>query len=440
MSAHGLTWGALAIAAYTQKLGRSDPASYKANINSIPKELVHRILSFVPESFDLDPSASMTDIHRLRGVCYLWREIVLNNPFFFSKILVDFKKRPEHIQEWLSRSRQDVLTIFFSLGCDGERVAPAYRLILKLIDILAPCIPRCKKISFHANSAFAAGLLFNVLMKLNAGSVPVIHVVADDDDTLHLPKMFTATTAIVRHIVAQRCALGVLPSSLTFFKLVDIAATLQLTATQVRNALSGALSLRELVLHRVTIQYDIVPRVLLPSLTTLDICASTREEALILKVIELPELLELELELDESVIFDVAAESLSHGSKVQMLSLAITSSTLGRMRDFFRTVPRLRCLTVSGSDEAIETTIGMVVLTSADVFPLIERMQFGDELDDDLLPCMFSAVAARSPQVKLISPVSDVVHNHRQMQCMFLRDGKVVKERRCVVNGDFWDV
>ncbi|KAK6966308.1 hypothetical protein R3P38DRAFT_2816487 [Favolaschia claudopus] len=290
------------MAAYKKELYRSDPTGY----NSIPNELVHRILSLVSEPFDLDPSSS------------------------------------------------------------------------------------------------------------------------DDDDILHLPRVLTATTATVRHIVAEGCALGVLPSSLTFLKLVDIAPSLELTATEIGNALSGVLSLQELVLQRVTIQYDIGPRVVLSSLTALDISASTCEEVLILKM--------------KAQYSTSPAESLNHGPKVQMLALEMESPGLGRMRTFFRTLPRLRRLSVSRSSEQLETTIGMVLLTSADVFPLIERVEFGDELDDELLPSMFGALAARSPQVKLISPISDAWQGYqRQMQCMFLRDGQVVKEHRCAANGDFWD-
>ncbi|KAK6964690.1 hypothetical protein R3P38DRAFT_2776470 [Favolaschia claudopus] len=262
-----LSLGVLAMAAYKKELYRSDPTGY----NSIPNELVHRILSLVSEPFDLDPSSCMTDIHRLRS-----RRV------------------------W------------------------------------------------------------------------------------------------------------------------------SLPATEIGNALSGVLSLQELVLQRVTIQYDIGPRVVLSSLTALDISASTCEEVLILKVINMPELLQLVLRLDESPIFDLAAESLNHGPKVQMLALEMESPGLGRMRTFFRTLPRLRRLSVSRSSEQLETTIGMVLLTSADVFPLIERVEFGDELDDELLPSMFGALAARSPQVKLISPISDAWQGYqRQMQCMFLRDGQV---------------
>ncbi|KAK6992811.1 hypothetical protein R3P38DRAFT_2802009 [Favolaschia claudopus] len=409
------------MAAYKKKLYRSDPTGY----DSIPNELVHRILSLVSEPFDLDPSSCMTDIHRLRSVCRLWREIVHHTPLFFSKILVDFKKRPEHIQDWVSRSRHTPLTIFFSLHCDEQRAAPTNRLMLDLITVLTPYMPGCKKISLHANDAFAANLLFDVLMQLNAGSVPAIHVVADDDDILHLPRVLTATTATVRHIVAEGCALGVLPSSLTFLKLVDIAPSVELAATEIRNALAGALSLQDLVLQRVTIQYDIGPRVVLSSLTALDVSASTCEEVLILKVIDMPELLQLVLRLDESLIFGLATESLSHGPKVQILALEMESPSLDRTRTFFRTLPRLRQLSVGRSSEQLETTIGMVLLTSADVFPLIERVEFGDELDDELLASMFGALAARSPQVKLISPISDWQGDQRQMKRMFLRDGQV---------------
>ncbi|KAK7050366.1 hypothetical protein R3P38DRAFT_3173708 [Favolaschia claudopus] len=195
--------------------------------------------------------------------------------------------------------------------------------MLDFISVLTPYMPRCKKISLHANNAFAANLLFDVLMQLNAGSVPAIHVVADDDNILHLPRVLTATTATV-------------PPSL------------ELTATEIGNALSGVLSLQELVLQRVTIQYDIGPRVVLSSLTALDISASTCEEVLILKVINMPELLQLVLRLDESPIFDLAAESLNQ--KVQMLALEMESPGLGQMRTFFRTLPRLRRLSYEALD------------------------------------------------------------------------------------------
>ncbi|KAK7021165.1 hypothetical protein R3P38DRAFT_2781131 [Favolaschia claudopus] len=381
----------------------------------------------------------MTNIHRLRGVCHLWRDIVLTTPTLFSNLHVDFKTRPEFVKDWLLRSGQKDLTLYFSVGCGGESELSSYLFMLDLLDDLAPCIPRCKKLFFHASSAFSAHLLFAFLKQLNAGSVPLMHFVADDDDILHLPQIFTAGISSVKHIVAERCALGVLPSSLTSLELVDMEASLELTATQLRDALSNALSLQHLVVHGVSIQDDVGPRVLLPSLTALEISASKSEEVHILKVIELPELEQLVLQLDEIEISQLVFKIISHGSKVKRLALAIMTSSPGRMRSFFKTVPQLEWLDVSGSDAQMETTLNALLLSYPDLFQSIQRVEFGEELADGLLASMFHALAARSPSVKLVSPVSDVVNDHRDLQCMFLRGGAVVTEHKKVVNGDIWE-
>ncbi|KAK7018851.1 hypothetical protein R3P38DRAFT_3556308 [Favolaschia claudopus] len=438
MPAPGTDWGALAMTVYRTKLCRFDPIGYNTNMQALPKELIHRILGFVPATFLSDPSSTMTNIHRLRGVCHLWRDIVHTTPSFFSNLHVDFKTRPEIVQECIQRSGQKDLTLYFSLGCEGESELPSYLLMLDLLDDIAPCIPRCKKLFFHASSAFSAALLFMLLNQLNAGSVPLMQFVADNNDVLHLPKIFTAGTSTVQHIVAERCALGVLPSSLTSLELVDTDASLELTATQLRTALSNALALQHLVAHGVSIQDDVGPRVLLPSLTALEISASKIEEVHILKIIELPELEQLILQLDEHELFDFVFKILSHGSKVKRLALAIMASSPGRMRSFFTTVPQLEWLNVSGSDEHMDATLIALLLSYPDLLQSIQRVDFGEKMADGLLASMFHALAERSPSVKVVSPVSDVENGHRQLQCMFLRGGAVVTEQQKVVNGDYW--
>ncbi|KAK7018828.1 hypothetical protein R3P38DRAFT_3199927 [Favolaschia claudopus] len=358
------------MAVYRMKLCRFDPTGYNINMQALPKELIHRIIGFVPATFLSDPSSTMTNIHRLRGVCHLWRDIVLTTPTLFSNLHVDFKTRPEFVKDWLLRSGQKDLTLYFSVGCGGESELSSYLFMLDLLDDLAPCIPRCKKLFFHASSAFSAHLLFAFLKQLNAGSVPLMHFVADDDDILHLPQIFTAGLAA--------------------------------SSTSSRND-------------------DVGPRVLLPSLTALEISASKSEEVHILKVIELPE-------LEQLPWFKGQAACPRHNDLFSWTDAIV-----------FQDGPQLEWLDVSGSDAQMETTLNALLLSYPDLFQSIQRVEFGEELADGLLASMFHALAARSPSVKLVSPVSDVVNDHRDLQCMFLRGGAVVTEHKKVVNGDIWE-
>ncbi|KAK6966541.1 hypothetical protein R3P38DRAFT_2816107 [Favolaschia claudopus] len=285
------------------------------SVTSLPKEVLHRIAGFVPSRFDSDPSSWMDNIHRLRAVCRIWREVVLTDPTFFSKILVHSKKRPDCIRDWLDASGTTDLTMFFALGCDGEDAMEDYVAMRDFWNILAPCMHRCQKIYYHAHTPMGTNLLFGMLKKLDAEIVPVWHLVAEDDLTIHFPQIFISASTRVQHVVAQRCALGILPPSLTSLQLSDVSPDFDLTGTQIRDALSAAPALKHLLVHEVSVYDDDVPRLVLPALTSFSFRSSSPAEANFLRIIDLPELLHLVLQVEDHEVFETVSKSLNHGSK-----------------------------------------------------------------------------------------------------------------------------
>ncbi|KAK7008339.1 hypothetical protein R3P38DRAFT_2791904 [Favolaschia claudopus] len=373
------------------------------SVTSLPKEVLHRIAGFVPSRFDSDPSSWMDNIHRLRAVCRIWREVVLTDPTFFSKILVHSKKRPDCIRDWLDASGTTDLTMFFALGCDGEDAMEDYVAMRDLSNILAPCMHRCQKIYYHAHTPMGTNLLFGMLKKLDAEIVPVLHLVAEDDLTIHFPQIFISASTRVQHVVAQRCALGILPPSLTSLQLSDVSPDFDLTGTQIRDALSAAPALKHLLVHR-------------------------RVQADFLRIIDLPELLHLVLHVEDHEVFETVSKSLNHGSKAVKVELTITSGCLHCMRSFFRAMPELRWLHITGSDDHVETVIGALVLSSPDVFRSVRRMEFGNQLDKELVVDFAALWLPDRHPVGVISRASNVVEGHVDLQRICMQDGDNCRE------------
>ncbi|KAK7013163.1 hypothetical protein R3P38DRAFT_3208047, partial [Favolaschia claudopus] len=199
MSLHhlGVNWGTLAMENRVKKLCLFDPSLYTKSVDSLPKEIIRRIIAFVPDPFDLEPSSWMDNIHRLRGIspCTLRWVAMENNPLEDYVAMRDFT------------------------------------------NLLAPCMR----------------LLFRMLDTINAASVPVLHVEAEDDFSAHIPLMFACPSAGVRHIVVKCCALVHLPASLTALELRDLSPHFELTGSQVRDALSTAPALQDLLVHEVSV-------------------------------------------------------------------------------------------------------------------------------------------------------------------------------------------
>ncbi|KAK6992914.1 hypothetical protein R3P38DRAFT_3224895 [Favolaschia claudopus] len=412
---------------------------FALSVTSLPKEVLHRIAGFVPSRFDSDPSSWMDNIHRLRAVCRIWREVVLTDPTFFSKILVHSKKRPDCIRDWLDASGTTDLTMFFALGCDGEDAMEDYVAMRDFWNILAPCMHRCQKIYYHAHTPMGTNLLFGMLKKLDAEIVPVWHLVAEDDLTIHFPQIFISASTRVQHVVAQRCALGILPPSLTSLQLSDVSPDFDLTGTQIRDALSAAPALKHLLVHDVSVYDDDVPRLVLPALTSFSFRSSSPAEANFLRIIDLPELLHLVLQVEDHEVFETVSKSLNHGSKTVKVELAITSGCLRCMRSFFRAMPELRWLHITGSDDHVETVIGALVLSSPNLFRSVRRMEFGNQLDKELVVGLCRALASRSSSVGVVSRASNVMEGHVDLQRICMQDGDIVDKYQRVVHGGTWD-
>ncbi|KAK7055069.1 hypothetical protein R3P38DRAFT_3169775 [Favolaschia claudopus] len=251
--------------------------------------------------------------------------------------------------------------------------------------------------------------------------------------------MFAPATARVQHIVAERCALVLLPPSLTTLELSDLSPDFELTGTQVRDALSAAPGLQYLMVHEVSVFEVEGPRLALPVLSSFNFRCSSVPQAVFVNILDLPELCQLVLQVEGDKLFELVAESLNYGSKVVKLNLTISSTGLRFMRSFFRTMPELRWLRVADSDELLETTIGALVLSSPDVFQSMQRMEFGDNVDEELVLGIFRGLASVSSSVKVISPVSGVVNEHIKLRCLSMQDGDADKKYQWVVNGDYWD-
>ncbi|KAK7028260.1 hypothetical protein R3P38DRAFT_2775919 [Favolaschia claudopus] len=441
MSLHhlGVNWGTLAMENRVKKLCLFDPSLYTKSVNSLPKEIIRRIIAFVPDPFDLEPSSWMDNIHRLRGVCQLWRVIVLACPTFFSKIVVHSKKRPECIQEWLNRSGTTDLAMYFALGCDGEQPLEDYVAMRDFTNLLAPCMRRCQKLYFHAHTTTGSRLLFRMLDTINAASVPVLHVEAEDDFSAHIPLMFACPSAGVRHIVVKCCALVHLPASLTALELRDLSPHFELTGSQVRDALSTAPALQDLLVHEVSVFEVDGPRLTLPALTSLNFRCSSNSQADFISILDLPELRLLVLRVEDDDLLQTIAHSLNHGSKMERLSLSISSPSLRSMRSFFRSMPELRRLRVPTSDELLDNTIGALVLSSPDTFRSIQRMEFGDYVDEELLIGILRGLTSLSSSVEIMSRVSDLVKGRVKLQRLTMQGGVASKDYQWAINGKYWD-
>ncbi|KAK6966303.1 hypothetical protein R3P38DRAFT_2816481 [Favolaschia claudopus] len=269
--------------------------------------------------------------------------------------------------------------------------------------------------------------------------VPVWHLVAEDDLTIHFPQIFISASTRVQHVVAQRCALGILPPSLTSLQLSDVSPDFDLTGTQIRDALSAAPALKHLLVHDVSVYDDDVPRLVLPALTSFSFRSSSPAEANFLRIIDLPELLHLVLQVEDHEVFETVSKSLNHGSKTVKVELAITSGCLRCMRSFFRAMPELRWLHITGSDDHVETVIGALVLSSPDLFRSVRRMEFGNQLDKELVVGLCRALASRSSSVGVVSRASNVMEGHVDLQRICMQDGDIVDKYQRVVHGGTWD-
>ncbi|KAK7016257.1 hypothetical protein R3P38DRAFT_2785900 [Favolaschia claudopus] len=443
MSLHrlGVNWCALAMENYAKQLCLYDPGLYISaakSVDSLPKEIIRRIIAFVPDPFDLEPASWMDNIHRLRGVCQLWRDIVFTSPTFFSKIVIHSKKRPECIQDWLNRSGTTDLTMYFALGCEGEDPLEDYVAMRDFTNLLTGCMHRCQKLFFHAHTAIGTRLLFRMLDIINAASVPVLHVTAEDDFSPHIPLMFASTTARVQHVVAESCALVLLPASLTALELRNLSPHFELTGAQVREALSAAPALQDLLVHEVSVFEVDGPRLTLPALTSLNFRCSSDSQADFISILDLPELRLLVLQVEDDDLFETITKYLNHGSKVARLSLSISSPSLHSMRSFFRTMPQLRWLRVTTSDEFLNNTVGALVLSSPDAFRSMQRMEFGDYVDEELLIGILRRLASSS-SMEIMSRVSDVFKGRVKLQRLTMEGEDAAKKYQWVDNGDYWN-
>ncbi|KAK7000248.1 hypothetical protein R3P38DRAFT_3219136 [Favolaschia claudopus] len=430
-----LDWHTIAHLHYVKVLC-SFKKGYNEPIGSLPEEILRDIFALTPDPFDSAPEKWLSTCQRLRSVCSVWRTIVNSSPYLFTKILVDEKAHPDLLRRWLALSGTMKLCVFFSLGPDGDESTKSHFVQKNLVSVIAPYMSRCNKVFLRGHTYNSAQVLFSAMEDFDGGSVRVVNVAAGPGPHItKLPDVFASSTSGVQRIVAERCALFNLPSSLTSLELANITPGRCVTSPEFCAALLHAPNLEQLVVIYVTILYLDRPRTELPSLTSLVICCSTSQEAGLLQAIDLPNLQKLKVHTDEPDIFADFIDMLSHGPHVACVSLSIYTASLTQMRGFFLLLPELRSLHTQGSDEDLETILVDLIMRWPAMFPYLEQLRFGEELEPDILTDLFHTLASVSPRVNIVSPICDAKEGHRRVQTMLLKDGIISTEDRLIYCG-----
>ncbi|KAK7049015.1 hypothetical protein R3P38DRAFT_3175264 [Favolaschia claudopus] len=393
-----LDWYTISHLHYVQELCAFDGV-YNEPIDSLPTELLQEIMVLTPDPFNVVPEKWLATCQRLRSVCSTWRTTVNSTPYLFTKILIDHKTHLDLLRLWLPLSGTMNLCIFFSLGRDGDKAAKSYFIGENLVNFVSPYMSRCNEVFLRGSTYDSAQVLLSALNNLDSGSVRVVNIAAGK--TAHitmLPHAFSSSTSCVQRIVAHRCAILHLPSSLTSLELRNIAPGRCITSPELCAALSHAPHIKQLVAIYVTILYLSRPRMELPSLTSLVIHCSTSQEGDIVRAFQLPKLQELEVQTDEPDIFADFIKMVSHGPDIACVRLSIYPASPSQMHDFFTLLPNLHCLHTSNSNKDLETVIVALVMRWPAIFPRLEQLQFGEQMKQPTLTDLFHALVSVSPQ------------------------------------------
>ncbi|KAJ7462390.1 hypothetical protein B0H11DRAFT_2241509 [Mycena galericulata] len=142
-------------------------------MDSLPPELICRVLEFAVYPFQSDPLGFEDRKHIVVRVCKAWRRVVFSAPVFWSCVFADSDTPVSSVS--LSLSRSGVLPIhlyiellaFRSVLRDNRPHAVQPRCILDaILAVLSPSLPRCYRLSIHTHDSSASRAVQTVLPML----------------------------------------------------------------------------------------------------------------------------------------------------------------------------------------------------------------------------------------------------------------------------------
>ena len=164
-----------------QKLKISDLGP--PTINRLPTELLSQIFTFcVP-----DPKFPEKPLHRIVGASHRWRNIVWNNPTFWTSIKVTPIQGEKGLKMQLKRSRNALLDIWIEDWDDCRALYDSYGKLHAFLDAIVPHANRWR--SLIISDSMEPEFVESILPKINHLSAPFLREFSIDmlDDLDHLP-------------------------------------------------------------------------------------------------------------------------------------------------------------------------------------------------------------------------------------------------------------
>jgi len=160
-------------------------------INRLPTELLSQIFTHcIP-----DPKFPEKPLHRIVGVSRRWRDVVWNNPSFWTFIKVTSDQCEKGLKEQLKRSHKAFLDIWI-----GDWYSPIYVAYVKFYALLDTIVPHANRWrSLIISDGTSPGLVENVLRVFNHLDVPFLREFTmdfcDNFDDLPYPDFLSPTHA-----------------------------------------------------------------------------------------------------------------------------------------------------------------------------------------------------------------------------------------------------
>ncbi|KAJ7061178.1 hypothetical protein C8F01DRAFT_1139102 [Mycena amicta] len=185
-------------------------------LDSPPDEVITRIFSFT-----LIPESSHHAGLRVAGVTPRWRQLALNTPFLWNKLLLSHDREPSVLQEIITRSQSLPLEVEIRLEAFRFRFQTEYT---ESLDILVSQIHRWRSFTVFATNP----VLHTIRNRIQGVTMPLLEhlqlVQTDNGQIQHLgPLVFDSTVFRSLHlertmIYAEDCTML---AGITYMKLIE---------------------------------------------------------------------------------------------------------------------------------------------------------------------------------------------------------------------------